>query len=95
MANHYWMRGLILIVELSINFKVKNQERQSLLGCDASASGAVNWVNENIVNVAVTRAKYRLYVIGDAEIWRKNPSLLVVQNRLEIMRAAKQEIVNT
>ncbi|EFS6790871.1 DNA helicase, partial [Listeria monocytogenes] len=66
-----------------------------LLGCDASASGAVNWVNENIVNVAVTRAKYRLYVIGDAEIWRKNPSLLVVQNRLEIMRAAKQEIVNT
>ncbi|OIJ45091.1 hypothetical protein BG541_14860 [Listeria monocytogenes] len=29
-----------------------------LLGCDASASGAVNWVNENIVNVAVTRAKY-------------------------------------
>ncbi|EDO0252673.1 DNA helicase [Listeria monocytogenes] len=66
-----------------------------LLGCDASASGAVNWVNENIVNVAVTRAKYRLYVIGDAEIWRKNPSLLVVQNRLEIMRAAKQEIGNT
>ncbi|MBC1611585.1 ATP-binding domain-containing protein, partial [Listeria welshimeri] len=55
-----------------------------LLGCDASAMGAVNWVNENMVNVAVTRAKYRLYVIGDANIWKKNPSLLVVQNRLEI-----------
>ncbi|MBC1861776.1 DNA helicase [Listeria welshimeri] len=55
-----------------------------LLGCDASAMGAVNWVNENMVNVAVTRAKYRLYVIGDANVWKKNPSLLVVQNRLEI-----------
>ncbi|EAD5229246.1 DNA helicase, partial [Listeria monocytogenes] len=54
-----------------------------LLGCDASAMGAVNWVNENIVNVAVTRAKYRLYVIGDANVWKKNSSLLVLQNRLE------------
>lgn len=56
-----------------------------LLGCDASATGAVNWVNENIVNVAVTRAKYRLYVIGDANVWKKNSSLLVLQNRLEII----------
>lgn len=47
--------------------------------------GAVNWVNENIVNVAVTRAKYRLYVIGDANVWKKNSSLLVLQNRLEII----------
>ena len=45
-----------------------------LLGCDRSdaAKGAVNWVNENIVNVAVTRAKYRLYVIGDAETWSRS-----------------------
>ena len=45
-----------------------------LLGCDTSkaASGAINWVNKNIVNVAVTRAKYRLYVIGDIQAWQKN-----------------------
>lgn len=45
-----------------------------LLGCDASreASGAVLWVNANIVNVAVTRAKYRLYVIGDEAAWMKS-----------------------
>lgn len=45
-----------------------------LLGCDKSreAAGAVRWVNANIVNVAATRAKYRLYVIGDEEVWRKS-----------------------
>lgn len=43
-----------------------------LLGCDASraAKGAVTWVNSNIVNVAATRAKYRLYVIGDIDAWK-------------------------
>jgi hypothetical protein len=42
-----------------------------LLGCDTSASakGAVRWVNNNIVNVAATRAKFRLYIIGDARAW--------------------------
>lgn len=45
-----------------------------LLGCDAGkeAAGAVRWVNSNIVNVAVTRAKYRLYVIGDSKAWEPN-----------------------
>ena len=45
-----------------------------LLGCDSSkgASGAVKWVNANIVNVAATRAKYRLYVIGDEQVWRQS-----------------------
>ena len=36
-----------------------------LLGCDESAAGAVRWVNSNIVNVTATRAKSRLYIIGD------------------------------
>lgn len=45
-----------------------------LLGCDKSreARGAVKWVNSNIVNVAATRAKYRLYVIGDEEAWQNS-----------------------
>ncbi len=43
-----------------------------LLGCDTGkeARGAVNWVNKNIVNVAATRGKFRLYVIGDEEAWK-------------------------
>lgn len=42
-----------------------------LLGCDTSqeAAPAIRWVNNNIVNVAATRAKYRLYVIGDFQAW--------------------------
>ena len=45
-----------------------------LLGCDTSkdAEGAIRWVNTNIVNVAATRAKYRLYIIGDIEAWKKS-----------------------
>ena len=46
-----------------------------LLGCDTSegAGGAVRWVNHNIVNVAATRAKFRLYMIGDEEAWKASP----------------------
>lgn len=43
-----------------------------VLGCDDSpqANGAVKWVNSNIVNVAATRAKYRLYVVGARVVWK-------------------------
>lgn len=45
-----------------------------LLGCDVSkeSAGAIRWVNANIVNVAVTRAKYRLYMIGDEKAWKES-----------------------
>ena len=45
-----------------------------LLGCDTSpgALPAVRWVNNNIVNVAATRAKYRLYIIGDIQAWKES-----------------------
>ncbi|MDD5873406.1 MAG: AAA domain-containing protein, partial [Clostridia bacterium] len=53
-----------------------------MLGCDASSKGAVCWVNENIVNVAVSRAKYRLYVIGDKELWYECKSMRILQHRI-------------
>ena len=39
-----------------------------MLGCqsEGSANGAIKWVNANNVNVAFTRAKEYVYVIGDA-----------------------------
>lgn len=40
-----------------------------LLGCQPSSTGAIAWVNSNILNVAVTRAKKRVYFIGDYEVW--------------------------
>lgn len=56
-----------------------------LLGCDKSngAKGAINWVNNNIVNVAVTRAKYRLYVIGDEEAWKKSACISLARKYLK------------
>lgn len=40
-----------------------------VLGCDKNALGAVRWVTANIVNVAVTRAKYRFVAVGDERVW--------------------------
>jgi AAA domain len=42
-----------------------------VLGCDFSTGGAADWAGEkpNLVNVAVTRARQRLYVIGDVDVW--------------------------
>lgn len=56
-----------------------------LLGCDGSkeADGAVRWVNSNIVNVAVTRAKFRLYIIGDAAVWNSNNNLRMAKNIID------------
>ena len=45
-----------------------------LLGCDQkSGMGAAFWVGSgpNILNVAASRAKYRITIIGDKELWRK------------------------
>lgn len=58
-----------------------------LLGCQPSSSGAIGWVNSNILNVAVTRAKKRVYFIGDYEVWSR-------QNRnfaSEIIRFSEED----
>lgn len=56
-----------------------------LLGCDCSdaSKGAITWVNENIVNVATTRAKYRLYVIGDMKAWSKSACVSIAKDLLD------------
>ena len=53
-----------------------------LLGCDTSCEGTVKWVSPNIVNVAASRAKYRLYVIGDAAAWKANESVATMRRIL-------------
>lgn len=54
-----------------------------VLGCDARADGAVHFVNPNIVNVAASRAKQRLYVVGDYRVWQKNPSVSTMKKILD------------
>ena len=58
-----------------------------MLGCqsDGSANGAIKWVNANNVNVAFTRAKEYIYVIGDATKWAElNKNLAFAQRYLTI-----------
>ena len=69
-----------------------------LLGCDKRATGAVRWVKSNIVNVAVTRAKYRVYFIGDKDVWEAssevNTARQIIANEIDagtVMRCTAQE----
>lgn len=54
-----------------------------LLGCDKNAISAVKWVNTNMVNVAVTRAKFRIYVIGDYLVWKESAIFRRVKSILD------------
>nr|WP_275667340.1 AAA domain-containing protein [Vibrio sp. Isolate24] len=42
-----------------------------VLGCDTKNSGGASWASSkpNLLNVAVTRAKKHLFVIGDIQVW--------------------------
>lgn len=57
-----------------------------MLGCqsDGTADGAIRWVNANNVNVAFTRAKECIYVIGDAKRWTLNKNLDFVQQHIPV-----------
>lgn len=55
------------------------QEVIFMLGCDDPKKGAVNWVSSNIVNVAASRAKQRLYVIADCRVWDDNKNVSVMK----------------
>ena len=51
---------------------------------DASQTGARNWAGypPNLANVAVSRAKEALYVVGNRELWRMHGSFRTVNDRL-------------
>ena len=42
-----------------------------VLGCDAQTRAAAGWAagKPNLFNVALTRAKHRFFLIGDAGLW--------------------------
>jgi superfamily I DNA and/or RNA helicase len=46
-----------------------------LLGGNPSKQGAINWVSNypNILNVALTRAQYKFFVIGNYKLWSSKP----------------------
>ncbi|MBR1642209.1 MAG: ATP-binding protein [Butyrivibrio sp.] len=58
-----------------------------LLGCDDSDKNTgIGFVNKNIVNVAVTRAKYRLYIVGNAKAWKKSSCVDMARELMEKYR---------
>lgn len=54
------------------------------LGADITQKPAVKWATTepNLLNVAVSRAKHRLYVVGDKRLWMEYPSAKALVNRL-------------
>jgi superfamily I DNA and/or RNA helicase len=59
-----------------------------VLGCDFSACGAADWAGEkpNLLNVAVTRARKQLYVIGDVDLWHNRGYFSDLEKALEKRR---------
>lgn len=51
-----------------------------ILGADQSTISAVKWASSkpNLLNVALTRAKERFYIIGDYNLWSNKPFYLTV-----------------
>lgn len=67
-----WLRTNIGTIH---TFQGKEAERVIIcLGGDSSgkSAGAINWASSkpNLLNVAVTRAKHALYIVGDVECWK-------------------------
>lgn len=54
------------------------------LGADFTQQGAVKWaaIDPNLLNVAVSRAKHRLYVVGDQRLWMQHPNGQAMGKRL-------------
>ena len=68
-----WLKSHIGTVH---TFQGKQAEGVILcLGLDETTIGAASWASQkpNLLNVAITRAKYRFIAIGDKEIWLKYP----------------------
>lgn len=61
-----------------------------VLGCDSTSQGAADWAGErpNLINVAVSRAKRLLYVIGDVDLWHRRGYFSDLQKALPIRTLA-------
>jgi len=59
-----------------------------VLGADEYRQSAVKWASSqpNILNVAVTRARDRIYVIGDHELWANRPNFTALSQKIKYTR---------
>ncbi len=75
-------------VKISTVHKTQGQERDIVvlvLGSDPERPGARTWAAQkpNLLNVAVSRAKQRLYVIGNHNAWASQPHFALLAHHLD------------
>jgi hypothetical protein len=60
-----------------------------VLGCSTNSAGGANWASSkpNLLNVALTRAKQRIYIIGDKSLWGCLPSFSLAAKELKTVTA--------
>ncbi|WRU97851.1 AAA domain-containing protein (plasmid) [Priestia filamentosa] len=65
-------------------------------GTDENSDGAANWScsKPNLINVAVTRAKEELYVIGDYNRFSKKPNYSTIIENIEEVKSANKLTVS-
>lgn len=56
------------------------------LGADFTKKSAAQWATTepNLLNVAVSRAKHRLFVVGDKQLWMQYPNTKTLADRLRL-----------
>jgi len=59
-----------------------------VLGADLEKQGSVFWASQkpNLLNVALTRAKHRIYIVGDANLWGCQPYFRCAAQNLPIKK---------
>ncbi len=87
-----WLKSHIGTVH---TFQGKQAEGVILcLGLDETTKGAASWASKkpNLLNVAVTRAKYKFTAIGDENIWLKQPYFNELKKLKEEAQIYKKEL---
>jgi hypothetical protein len=79
-----WIKNYVGTVH---TFQGKQQDAVILLlgAAGTNESGSVNWASEtpNILNVAITRAKNLLFVVGSYDVWAKKPYFQELSHSLQ------------
>jgi hypothetical protein len=60
------------------------------LGADTKQKPAIEWATTepNLLNVAVSRAKHRLFVVGDRRLWMQYPNAKTLVDRLGLLSSS-------
>jgi hypothetical protein len=85
-----WLRGCVGTVH---TFQGKEAEAVVLL-LGGKTRGGIGWAagTPNVLNVAVTRAKRRLYVVGDWAAWMREPRVRDAMGDIQGFRSSADEV---